>query len=183
MTITAATAATLRYEPIPVAYLDHVRTAGLDEAGNPLVVRVEDEGGHPLRCCLRDSRPGERVLLIAYTPPGGAGPYAERGPVFVHAEACEGYADVDVYPPGLRHRRQVVRAYDTHADMGDGGAGRRRGRGGARRRRAAGPTRGRGRACPQRRGRLLQLLRAPDSSQRPVAARRRGHVPARTVAG
>ncbi len=120
MTITAATAATLRYEPIPVAYLDHVRTAGLDEAGNPLVVRVEDEGGHPLRCCLRDSRPGERVLLIAYTPPGGAGPYAERGPVFVHADACDGYADVDVYPPGLRHRRQVVRAYDTHADMGDG---------------------------------------------------------------
>lgn len=35
-------------------------------------------GISPLRCCLRESAPGERVLLIAYTPPGTRGAYAER---------------------------------------------------------------------------------------------------------
>jgi hypothetical protein len=51
------------------------------------------------------------VLLIAYTPPGGSGPYAERGPVFIHAERCAGYQTPGTYPPGLSHRQQVVRAY------------------------------------------------------------------------
>jgi uncharacterized protein DUF1203 len=99
-------------EPIPAAELEKIRNEGYDEAGNPVTAQVDGEGGSPLRCCLRETRPGERVLLIAYTPPGTAGAYAERGPVFVHADACEGYRTPGEYPPELRHRRQVVRAYD-----------------------------------------------------------------------
>jgi hypothetical protein len=79
-----------------------------------------DNGGSPVRCCLRETRPGERVMLIAYTPPGTAGAYAERGPVFVHADPCEGYPAPRRYPPGLRHRMQVVRAYDRQGRIADG---------------------------------------------------------------
>jgi hypothetical protein len=79
-----------------------------------------DNGGSPVRCCLRETRPGERVMLIAYTPPGTAGAYAERGPVFVHADPCEGYPTPRRYPPGLRHRMQVVRAYDRQGRIADG---------------------------------------------------------------
>jgi hypothetical protein len=79
-----------------------------------------DSGGSPARCCLRETRPGERVVLIAYTPPGTAGAYAERGPVFVHADPCEGYPTPRRYPPGLRHRMQVVRAYDRQGRIADG---------------------------------------------------------------
>ncbi len=39
-----------------------------DDAGNAPRVKVEDEGGSPLRCCLRASRPGERVALVSYAP-------------------------------------------------------------------------------------------------------------------
>ena len=84
----------------------------MDEAGNQLTVQVDTEGGSPLRCCLRESDPGEPMLLIAYTPPGTCGAYAERGPVFIHAEPCAGYLTPSRYPPGLSHRLQVVRAYD-----------------------------------------------------------------------
>jgi hypothetical protein len=108
---------TFRIEAIPPATLSQIRSAGRDEAGNPLRVRVDDEGGSPLRCCLRDTVPGERVFLIAYTPPGVAGPYAERGPVFVHEAACVGYPDVHHYPAGLGHRRQIVRGYDHSGNM------------------------------------------------------------------
>jgi len=110
----------LTYQAIPAAELDAIRTAGRDEAGNPLEVRVLESGGAPLRCCLREARAGERVLLIAYTPSGTAGAYAERGPVFIHAERCAGYLTPGHYPPGLAHRQQVVRAYDRQGRIADG---------------------------------------------------------------
>jgi hypothetical protein len=111
---------TLTYAAIPAAELAAIRAAGRDEAGNVLTPQVDDEGGSPLRCCLRTTRPGEEVLLIAYTPPGGAGGYAERGPVFVHARACEGYRTPDEYPPALYGRKQTVRAYNEQGRIEDG---------------------------------------------------------------
>jgi hypothetical protein len=106
------------YRAIPAAELDGIRAAGRDEAGNPL--RVVDGAGSPLRCCLREARPGEKLMLIAYTPPGTAGAYAERGPVFIHAERCEGYSTPHDYPPDLSRRAQVVRAYDGQGRIADG---------------------------------------------------------------
>ena len=117
---TAAAAAAVRFEPIRAATLDAIRAGGMDEAGNRLTVQTDTEGGSPLRCCLRETGPGERVLLIAYTPPGGRGAYAERGPVFIHAEPCDGYRAIDRYPPALSHRQQVVRAYDRDGRIADG---------------------------------------------------------------
>jgi len=110
----------LVFEPIPTTTLQQIRAAGADEAGNDLTVRADTEGGSPLRCCLRESAPGERVLLIAYTPPGTRGAYAERGPVFIHAGPCGGYLTPDRYPPALSHRPQVVRAYDRDGQIADG---------------------------------------------------------------
>jgi hypothetical protein len=118
--VTDAITRTLVFEPIPAAELDQIRAAGQDEAGNPLTPQADPEGGDPLRCCLRETRPGEEVLLIAYTPPGTSGAYAERGPVFVHADPCAGYATPHRYPPGLSRRQQVVRAYDQAGRIGDG---------------------------------------------------------------
>jgi Protein of unknown function (DUF1203) len=110
----------LLYQPIPPAELDAIRTAGRDEAGNPPEAQASRDGGEPLRCCLREARPGERLLLIAYSPPGTAGAYAERGPVFVHADRCGGYRTPGEYPPELAHRQQVVRAYDGRGRIADG---------------------------------------------------------------
>jgi hypothetical protein len=76
---------------------------------------TEEHGGAPLRCCLRDSRPGERIALVAATPEGPRGAYRETGPVFLHAEGCTG-PDGTGYPEDWRRRAQVFRAYD------DGGA-------------------------------------------------------------
>jgi hypothetical protein len=119
---TAATTATgtFRYQAIPADELDAIRAAGRDEAGNPLAPQIQTEGGAPLRCCLREARAGEQLLLIAYTPPGTMGAYAERGPVFIHAEPCDGYRTPHAYPPGLIGRQQVVRAYDRQGRIADG---------------------------------------------------------------
>jgi hypothetical protein len=111
---------TLIFEPIPAGQLQEIRAAGRDEAGNRLTPQAVTGGGDPLRCCLRETRPGDRVVLIAYTPPGTRGAYAERGPVFIHADPCDGYPTPHLYPPGLSHRKQVVRAYDHHGRIADG---------------------------------------------------------------
>lgn len=74
--------------------LDRVRGRGVDDFGNPLAVSVvTDVGGTPLRCCLREAEPGERVVLMAYRPARVGGPYAEVGPIFVHAQRCDGYQE------------------------------------------------------------------------------------------
>lgn len=108
---------TFHVEAIPAETLATIRTTGRDEAGNPPKEVIDHEGGSPLRCCLRNARPGERMLLISYTPPGVAGPYAERGPVFVHADPCDGYPEPGTYPHALGRRNQIVRGYDHDGNM------------------------------------------------------------------
>jgi hypothetical protein len=39
------------------------------------------------------------------------GPYAEVGPVFIHADRCDGYSTGSDFPQGFRGRRQIFRAY------------------------------------------------------------------------
>jgi len=69
-------------------------------------------GGEPVRCCLRDARDGERLLLVNYEPPLPPSPYREVGAVFIHAEPCSG-PEGDGYPADWRTRPQVLRAYDA----------------------------------------------------------------------
>ncbi len=116
------TTTVLRVDALPHADLARVRRCGVDDFGNPVVATVVDAGdagGTPLRCCLREAHVGERVALIAYQPATIGGPYAEVGPVFIHAEDCAGYAAPDRYPDDFRWRRQLLRAYGGNGAIVD----------------------------------------------------------------
>jgi hypothetical protein len=92
---------------------------GRDDAGRHPLAVTDADGGSPLRCCLRLSRPGEAVLLASYAPvrrwaaARGVDPaaYDEVGPVFLHAEPCDGYAGGG-WPEAMRGTPRVLRAYD-----------------------------------------------------------------------
>ncbi|PZS09658.1 MAG: hypothetical protein DLM70_01350, partial [Chloroflexi bacterium] len=58
----------------PRETLDHIRDVGKDDFGNLLEVFVDEQGGSPLRCCLRPAAPGDRLALIAYRPFSRPGP-------------------------------------------------------------------------------------------------------------
>lgn len=83
---------------------------------------TDEEGGAPLRCCLRRSTPGELVALVSYAPlrrwaaANGADPgaYDEQGPVFVHAEECAG-PRLEGLPFVNAHR--VVRRYSAEGHI------------------------------------------------------------------
>lgn len=111
--------ASFQVSALPDEDLDRIRSRGTDDFGNDLVVTIQDEVGAPLRCCLRDATVGERIALVAWQPAALPGPYAEVGPVFIHADSCPGYAEVDAYPAGFRHRSQLFRAYDAQGRQVD----------------------------------------------------------------
>jgi hypothetical protein len=90
--------------------LHQVLTCGTDHGGNPIEPFV-DGGGWPMRCCLVDSRPGERVAIIAWSPFPWQGPYAETGPVVIHADGCESPGVLDHLPADLDARPMVLRPY------------------------------------------------------------------------
>jgi hypothetical protein len=106
-------ASSIRIRPIAPTVLDEVRRLGVDVSGNP-VVAVSDAVGSPLRCCLRNIREDDDVILFGYEPtlPGAASPYREIGAVFAHAHDCGAPEEWDSYPIDWSGRPQVLRAYD-----------------------------------------------------------------------
>ncbi|MFE6526807.1 DUF1203 domain-containing protein [Streptomyces sp. NPDC057794] len=102
--------------PIDPRAAKELRTT--DDAGRPTAGFTDHEGGAPLRCCLRRSRPGERIALVSYAPlrrwaaATGAdpGPYDEQGPVFLHADDCPG-PDTTALP--FTDSPRVVRRYSA----------------------------------------------------------------------
>ncbi|HTW97546.1 MAG TPA: DUF1203 domain-containing protein [Acidimicrobiales bacterium] len=105
--------ASVQIHAIEEQVLEAVRRAHRGAAGSEVWSRVAS-GGEPLRCCLRDARPGDELLLFAYELPLPAGPYQETGPIFVHAERCAGWSGEERYPSEWTRRPQVLRAYDAH---------------------------------------------------------------------
>lgn len=100
-----------RYAAIPTALAARIRTTLRDDDGNALSVWRSDDYGNPCRHCLRVTNPGERLILFAYSPFEDVGPYAETGPIFIHADACERYADDSAFPPDFVSRPLTLRAY------------------------------------------------------------------------
>jgi hypothetical protein len=103
---------------MPAEVLERVRASRLDASGNP-VEQVTAEGGEPLRCCLRNARRAESLLLFGYEPPIGKSPYREIGAVFAHAERCDGKPTSGEYPPDWRRKPQVLRSYDRRGFIRD----------------------------------------------------------------
>jgi hypothetical protein len=86
--------------------------SGMDHGGNPIEAFIDDDGGWPLRCCLQDSSPGDRLAIIAWSPFDWRGPYRETGPIVVHAEPCQRSAGpVTTLPAALNERPMVLRPY------------------------------------------------------------------------
>lgn len=97
--------------------LAEVRATARDLAGHPVEPFVDAEGGSQLRCCLRRSAPGERLLLIGHAPLAVDRPWREVGPVVVHEAECGGLTTPDAVPAWFDDAPRVVRAYDATGAM------------------------------------------------------------------
>ena len=103
----------LTYTGIDPDDLAEVISRGRDHGGNPIEAFIDEDGGWPLRCCLADSEPGDRIAIIAWSPFPWPGAYAEVGPVVVHADGCVGPAESRRLPASLADRAMTLRPYGS----------------------------------------------------------------------
>ncbi len=111
-------ATSYRVVPLPTEVAVAARQAA--EAGAPDHARIRADAptGYPCRHCLRWAETGEELILFPYASIPSGYPYAETGPIFVHAQSCARYEAIDRYPEDFRKGR-VLRAYNEGREMID----------------------------------------------------------------
>lgn len=96
--------------------------AGLPDANAQIPEKyISDGSGIPCRTCLKDIDAGEAYLLLAHRPFPEAQPYAEVGPIFIHADGCNRYEETGDVPPMIAVRDyMIVRGYDQSNRISEG---------------------------------------------------------------
>lgn len=97
---------------IETGYVKAIQSGGCDANGQPAVTAVAHGGSNPCRHCLRLIAEGDQKLVLAHRPFDRLQPYAEVGPIFLHADACERY-ESDKLPLWFAYLQPaVIRGYD-----------------------------------------------------------------------
>ena len=78
---------------IPTDEVTRIRRGAPDANGQPALRRVAEGVENPCRHCLGLIAEGDDKLVLGYRPFDTLQPYAETGPIFLHADPCERYDD------------------------------------------------------------------------------------------
>jgi hypothetical protein len=114
----------LNFTAMPTEHAHALQSGGVDAYGRQPETMVSPGGGMPCRHCLEHITEGEDLLVVAYRPFPELQPYAETGPIFLHAKACPRYAATEVLPPILTTSPDfILRGYgsDDRIVYGTGG--------------------------------------------------------------
>ncbi len=115
---------TVVFSALPTPVVNALRAGGVDSNGQLPEHLVSDGGGNPCRHCLREIEAGRGILVFGHRPFDNIQPYAECGPIFVCADACERHRDSSRLPPIIAARpRFIIRGYtaDERIRYGTGG--------------------------------------------------------------
>jgi len=100
-----------------------LQAGGPDANGQPPEKVLVEGGGNPCRHCLRMIEPGAPMLVLAHRPFPGPQPYAEIGPIFLHAAPCARATPGAALPEILASPDYILRGYgaDDRIVYGSGG--------------------------------------------------------------
>jgi Protein of unknown function (DUF1203) len=112
----------MKYVAIPTDVVRHYQAGGPDANGQVPERVVLDEDSGPCRHCLKMIPKGAGMLILAHRPFPSPQPYAELGPIFLCADACEAGGGVET-PEMLGSPDYIVRGYsaDDRIVYGTGG--------------------------------------------------------------
>ena len=112
----------MRYVAIPTELARHYQRGGPDANGQPPERKIAEGNGNPCRHCLKMIPEGAGMLVLAHRPFPAPQPYAEVGPIFLCADACEAGGGEDL-PEMLASPDYIVRGYgaDDRIVYGTGG--------------------------------------------------------------
>jgi hypothetical protein len=88
-----------------------LRAGAADANGQQPERAIAPQGGLPCRHCLEDIKQGEPYLVLAHRPFPARQPYAEVGPIFLHAEHCRRGGGDGKLPAFLDSSEYIVRGY------------------------------------------------------------------------
>lgn len=108
-----------RIVPLPRETVERARRTMTDDFGHTLRVFVNPSRGNPCRFTLRQSPPGEELLMMSYSPFKRAHPYAEVGPIFIRRNGELGYDDLNRFPPEIDPTTRVFRCYNAAEEIVD----------------------------------------------------------------
>lgn len=113
----------IRFVALETADVEAFRAGSPDANGQPAERHLAPDDGYPCRHCLAPIAKGEPFLVLAHRPFPAPQPYAEVGPVFLHAEACPRGGGTEGIPAALGSPRYIVRGYsaDDRIVYGTGG--------------------------------------------------------------
>ncbi len=103
----------LTFIPMTESDVRALQNGGRDAYGNVPERRVSDGDGVPCRRCMRMVAAGDPYLVLAWRPFSTLQPYAETGPVFLHAEECHPAKENGQLPEMLESPDYIVRGYDA----------------------------------------------------------------------
>ena len=103
----------MRFKPLDPEAVAAALRGDPDANGQPPERGVSDGSGNPCRCCLRFIDEGDPMLILAARPFGSMHPYAELGPVFLHADGCETWSGEGVPPVLTASPDYLMRGYDA----------------------------------------------------------------------
>lgn len=114
---------TIQFKALPTQDVRTLQSGGPDAYGNTPERRISDGDGMPCRHCLRNIEAGAPYLVLAYRPFPALQPYAETGPIFLHAQECERAPETEDLPEILGSADYIVRGYgrDDRIVYGTGG--------------------------------------------------------------
>jgi len=104
----------LRVTPISTERANAYWLGESDANGQTPERHISDGSGIPCRHCLSHVIAGSPYLALSYRPFNDLQPYAECGPIFLHAEPCSAYQDSTSIPAMcLNGEPRIVRGYDA----------------------------------------------------------------------
>ena len=105
----------IRFVALPTATVTALQAGAPDANGQTPEQTISDGDGVPCRHCLGMVGADEDYLILAHRPFTTVQPYAECGPIFLHAAACARYAETAELPPMLDSAHYILRGYN-HAE-------------------------------------------------------------------
>ena len=103
----------IRFVALQTPIVQALQQGSPDANGQTPERQVSDGAGVPCRHCLHPVGSGDPYLILAHRPFPKPQPYAEMGPIFLHAEGCERHADDGEVPDMLRSPQYILRGYNA----------------------------------------------------------------------
>jgi hypothetical protein len=103
---------TIQFKALPTEDVRRLQHGGPDAYGFTPERKTSDGDGVPCRHCLSNVKAGDDYLILAYRPFPALQPYAETGPIFLHADECERAPEAEALPELFSQTKDyIVRGY------------------------------------------------------------------------